>query len=429
MVSRRGHRTSRAGVHGIGAPARGLVAAVAASMLPAALALGGCSALRGEDGTASDRGGEIVKIAVIAPESGDLSPLGLGIKNSVDLAIKQANASGTIPGWTLQLDFHDDQATPDIGKEVATQVAGDPAVVGVVGTLMPSVARSVQPVLASAGIVMVSPANTSPSLTRGDDFTTAPKRAYPNYFRTCTTDSAQGTIAARYLFEQVGVTQVATVSEKDPYGQALVEAFTQEYTKLGGTVVAAETVGLDGEGDAAALSSIRSSAPQAVYFGGEYPQAGPFSKQMKAAGLNVPLMGGDGIYTERYFELAGGSADGDLATSIGAPVASLDSAQPFIDAYRKAGYQAPYGTYGAYAYDAANAIINALRTSLPHADSVEAARQPTIDAMANVSFDGITGKVAFDQYGDTTTGLVAVYEVQNGEWTARDTFRGGSPAR
>ena len=84
---------------------------------------------------------------MIAPLSGDLSALGIGIKNSVDLAIKQANEKQTIPGWTLELDAQDDQATPDVGKNAATKLAGDDEVVGVVGTLNSSVSQSVQPVL------------------------------------------------------------------------------------------------------------------------------------------------------------------------------------------------------------------------------------------------------------------------------------------
>ena len=216
---------------------------------------------------------------------------------------------------------------------------------------------------------MVSPANTNPSLTQGADFATAPARTYPNYFRTCTTDSIQGPFAARYLFEKAGIKKVATVNDKKTYGQGLVNAFTEEYTKLGGKIVAAETINPDDDKYDAVISKIKPSNPKAVYYGGEYPQAGPFSQQMKAAGLNVPLMGGDGIFSGEYIKLAGATADGDLATSVGAPTDTLPSATAFVEAYKAAGYQEPYEAYGAYAFDAANAIINALKVSLASADS------------------------------------------------------------
>jgi branched-chain amino acid transport system substrate-binding protein len=399
------------------------VVAVGASLLVASLALAGCGT-RGEDNEGTDTGSaenKIAKIGVIAPLSGDLAALGKGIQNSVDLAIRQANEAKTIPGWTLELAAEDDQATPDVGKNAATKLVADADVVGVVGTLNSSVAQSVQPVLAAANVVQVSPANTNPALTQGADFATAPARTYPTYFRTCTTDSIQGPFAARYLFEKAGIKEVATVHDKKTYGQGLVEAFSAEYTKLGGKIVAAETINPDDDKYDAVVSKIKPSNPKAVYYGGEFPQAGPFSQQMKAAGLNVPLMGGDGIYSGEFIKLAGATADGDLATAIGAPTDTLESAKSFVESYNAAGFAEPYEAYGAYSFDAANAIIQALKTSLASADSAEAARQATVDAMANVSFDGVTGAVAFDEFGDTTSRVLTVYGVKGGAWEAVNT--------
>ena len=398
------------------------VVAVGASLLVASLALAGCGT-RGDSGDGASSAGaanKTVKIGVIAPLSGDLAALGLGIKNSVDLAIKQANDNKTIPGWTLELAAEDDEAKPDVGKNAATKLASDKDVVGVVGTLNSSVAQSVQPVLASAKITQVSPANTGTSLTQGAD-PAAPKRTYPTYFRTCTTDAIQGPFAARYLFEKAGIKEVATVHDKKAYGQGLVAAFSEEYTKLGGKIVAAETINPDDDKYDAVISKIKPSNPKAVYYGGEFPQAGPFSQQMKAAGLNVPLMGGDGIKSDKYFGLAGATGEGDISTAIGAPTETLPSAKDFVAAYAAGGYPEPYEAYGAYSYDAANAIIQALKVSLASADSAEAARQATVDAMAKVAFDGVTGKVAFDEFGDTTSKVLTVYGVKGGKWEALDT--------
>ena len=70
----------------------------------------------------------------------------------------------------------------------------------------------------------------------------------------------------------------------------------------------------------AVATQVKSSGADVVYYGGEYPQAGPLSKQIKAAGAKIPLVGGDGIYSATFIKLAGASATGDLATSVGAPV-------------------------------------------------------------------------------------------------------------
>ena len=128
-------------------------------------------------------------------------------------------------------------------------------------------------------------------------------------------------------------------------------------------------------------------------------------------------MGGDGIFSPEFIKLAGDGSDGDLATSVGAPTESLDAGKKFLEDYEAAGYSDPAEAYGAYAYDAGQSIIEAMKVSLKDADTVEDARQATIDAMADVEFDGVTGKVSFDEYGDNTTRVLTAYEVKDGEWT------------
>jgi branched-chain amino acid transport system substrate-binding protein len=391
-------------------------------LVAASLALSACGSRSDNGGNSSSGGTKTATIGVIAPLTGDLSPLGLGIQHSVELAVKQANANKTISGWTLKVDAEDDQATPATGQQAATKLASDASVVGVVGTLNSSVAQTVIPVLDKSNIVQVSPANTNPSLTQGANFATAPARPNKNYFRVCTTDSVQGPFAAQYMYNTAKFTKVATVSDQKTYGAGLVAAFTAEFKKLGGTIVTAQTVNPDDKKFPGVISKVAQSKPQAVYYGGEFPQAGPLSNQMKAAGLNVPLMGGDGIFDPNYIKLAGSKSDGDLATSVGAPVESLDSAKQFVSDYQAAGYKDAYGAYGAYAFDAANAIIQALKTSLSGKDKVDdAVRQATIQAMSSVSFAGATGDVAFDQYGDAKAKVLTVYKVASGAWAPEKT--------
>lgn len=390
---------------------------VGASVLVASLALSACGS-RGETSTGTSTAKKVVKIGVMAPLSGDLSALGLGIQHSVELAVQQANKSNAIPGWTIQVDPKDDEAKPDVGKNAATAFAGDATVGGVVGNLNSSVSQSTQPVLATAKIVQVSPANTGPSLTRGKDFLNAPKRTYPTYFRTCTTDAVQGPFAARYLFQKAGIKKVATIHDKKTYGQGIVAAFTTEFKKLGGTVVAAETINPDDSNYQSVITKVKPTGAQAVYYGGEYPQAGPLSQQMKAAGLNVPLMGGDGIYDPQFIKLAGATSVGDLATNPGAPTATLPSAKEFVAAYDAAKFKEPYGAYGAFSFDAANAIINSLKVSLKDAKDVASVRPATLAAMAKVSFPGANGKVGFDEFGDTTGRTLTAYKVAGAKWDA-----------
>ena len=389
------------------------------TMLAATLALSACGSRAASDGS-SGSSEKVATIGVIAPLSGDLSALGLGIRNSVDLAIRQANDKNLIPGWKLQMDAEDDQASPDVGKNAATKLAGDDTVVGVVGNLNSSVSQSTQPVLSAATIAQISPANTGPTLTMGADFLANPKRPYPGFFRTCTTDIVQGSVAASYIYGK-GFTKIATINDKKTYGQGLVASVTEAFKKDGGTIVDAETINPDDKDFSAVISKVKGSNPQLLYYGGEYPQAGPLGQQMRAAGLNVPLMGGDGIFDPAYIQLAGKTSNGDLATSVGSPPETLPSAKQFISDYAAAGFKDPYGAYGAQSFDAANAIINGLKTSLAGASDGKSARQPTIDAIQKVSFDGATGPVAFNEFGDTTNKVITVYKVVDGKWATEAT--------
>lgn len=401
---------------------RRLAAAGISGLLIASLALAGCGQRGAEPtaGTGGAAGGKkVAKIGLIAPLSGGLSAMGAGMRNSVDLAVKQANSSGAIPGWELQFVAEDDQASPDAGKNAATKLTGDKDIVGVVGPLNSSVGQAIQPIFESAGIALVSPANTNPTLTKGAD-PANPKRAYTTYFRTCTTDDVQGPFAAKYLLGQ-GVKKVATINDKKAYGMGLASAFAEAFKSGGGTVVGEETINPDDKDFSAVISKVKAAGPEAVYYGGEYPQAGPLSQQMKSAGLNVPLMGGDGIFDPAFIELAGSTSSGDLATSVGAPAESLASAKAFVDAYGAGGYKEGYGAYGMYSYDAANAIIEALKVSLKDASDATAARKGTVTALGKVDFAGASGKVAFNEFGDSKARVLTVYKVDGGAWKADKT--------
>lgn len=394
---------------------------VGATVVVAALALTGCGSREPAPAPTASGGqtsapaeNKVAKIGFIAPLSGGLSALGTGMRNSAQLAVDQANESGAIPGWTLELVPMDDEAKPDVGANAATSLASDDEVVGVVGTLNSGVAQSVIPILDAAKIVQVSPANTNPTLTQGAD-PASPSRPNANYFRTATTDAVQGPVAAKFLLDS-NIKKVATVHNKGTYGQGLVEAFTKAYTDGGGQVVAAESIDADASDYTTVVTKIATAGPEVVYFGGEYPSGGPLSNQMKANGLNVPLMGGDGIFDPTFIELAGSGSDGDLATSVGAPPEELPSAADFISAYEAAGFAEPYAAYGPMSYDAANAIIEALKVALPDAADAKSAREAIVAATNDVAFDGASGRVEFDEFGDTITRTITVYKVASGAW-------------
>lgn len=167
-----------------------------------ALTLTACGS---RDGDSKDNGGgkkTVVVIGVDAPLTGSLSALGQGIKNSVDLAAKTANKNNEVPGIEFKVEALDDQAVPASGQANATKLVGNKDVLGVVGPLNSGVAQQMQGVFNSANLAQVSPANTNPALSQGDNWGKGEfKRGFKTYFRTAATDVVQGKFAAQYLFK------------------------------------------------------------------------------------------------------------------------------------------------------------------------------------------------------------------------------------
>ncbi|MFF3463022.1 branched-chain amino acid ABC transporter substrate-binding protein [Streptomyces sp. NPDC001984] len=403
--------------------------AVTAALAAGALTLTACGSRdSGDKGSDSGSGGTTVVIGVDAPLTGDLSALGLGIKNSVDLAANTANKQKYVKGVTFKIEALDDQAQPSSGQQNATKLVADKSVLGVVGPLNSSVAESMQKVFDDAKLVEVSPANTNPALTQGTNWQTSKARTYKSYFRTATTDAIQGPFAAQYVYNKAKKTKVFVIDDKKTYGAGLAATFTDEFKKLGGKVVGTEHINPDTKDFSAVATKVKNSGAEVVYYGGEYPQAGPLSKQIKAAGAKIPLVGGDGIYSADFIKLGGASATGDLATSVGAPVETLPSATEFVANYKTAGYKEAYEAYGGYSYDSAWAIIEAVKKVVDDNGGKlpSDARDKVTAAMQNVSFDGVTGKVSFDEFGDATNKQLTVYSVTSGAWKAVEsgTFSG-----
>ena len=375
----------------------------------------------GENQAACDTSKGTLVVGVIAPLSGELSALGKGIENSTRLAVDQANEKCAVKGYKLAVQAEDDQKNPQLGAQAATKLASTPGVVGVVSTLNSSVSQSVQPILDQAGILQISPANTNDALTKGEDFETAPKRPYKTYFRTCTTDSLQGPYAADYLVEKAGKKNIAIVTDGLTYGEGLADTFSARAEEKGAEIVTRQKVGEKDTDFSGVISAIKPFAPDAVYFGGQYPQAGPFSKQLAGAGLAVPVMGGDGIFDDTFIELGG--KDGDLSTSVGAPTEDLDSAKAFVDAYEAGGYgEEGFSAYGAFSYDAANAILAALGETIGDGEWDEGSmRETLVENVQKYEGDGATGKVAFDEFGDSTNKVLTIYQVTGGAWGAIET--------
>ena len=398
---------------------------LAVPLLVGSLALSACGSKKenGSGSGSSTSANKTVTIGMIAPLSGSLSSLGLGMRNSAQLAVDQANKANKISGWTIKFDPQDDQEDPNTGAQAATKLSSDATVAGVIGTLQSSIALQVAPILNSAKVVEISPANTNPELTQGKNYLTGTKmRTYDSYFRVCTTDSIQAPFAADYAYKTLGVRKVYLVNDKLVYGQGLTTNFATQFKKLGGTVLATDTVSTGQKDFSSLVSKIKAAKPDIVYYGGQYPEGAPFAKQLADAGVTADFMGGDGLVDKSFISTIGKQTAPDYATNVGAAVEDLPNGKEFTTAYKAAGFSADYGAYGPLTYDATNVMIDALAKVLPGKTSLdETTKAAIISAVQATDTTGVSGHISFDQYGDTTTKTLTMYKVVNGDFTKQVT--------
>jgi branched-chain amino acid transport system substrate-binding protein len=392
--------------------------------MAAALLLGSCTS----DGDSPDNGNKAdpaackatkgtLVVGVIAPLSGAAAAQGKGIENSTRLAVDQANKACAVKGYKLAVQSLDDGTNPDLGAQSATLLASNKDIVGVVSTVDSVVSARVQPILDKAGILQISPGNTADRLSRGDNFRDDPKRPFKTYFRTCSVAAFQGPLAADYLVEKAKKKNIAIVTDGQTVGEGLADAFAERAEEKGATIATRQRIDAATRDFTAVIAALRPFTPDAVYFGGGYAQAAPLSRQLAAAGLNVPMVGD--LHNDIY--LATGGRDGDLATSVGAPAEELASAKEFTKAYKAAGYPEGADAYGAFAYDAANAIIGSLARTVGDGKWSPSLRSKLVGNAGRYKADGATGKVSFDKFGDTANHVLTVYTVKAGKWEPIET--------
>jgi branched-chain amino acid transport system substrate-binding protein len=353
----------------------------------------------------------VVRLGLLAPLDAGLVDFGRGIRNSVQVAVDQANKRNTIPGWKIELVAANDSSDPGTGAVAVAKLASDPSIIGVVGPYNSGVAQAALPVMAAAHLALISPSNTLSSLTLGTDPAT-PARPYSNYFRMVASDAQQAPFLARSI-RKLGMRRVAVVSETKAVSKGLADAFATAFTDGGGHVTTRQVVA-DGTTDFSTfVKGGLTDKPDAIFFGGEYLVAASLRDQATAVGYTKPLVGGDGIKDPSYIKDAGAAGQGTLASTVGAPATTLPSAKGFLAAYKPARFSEPPTDYGPYAYDAANLLIAAARSAVAGRSSLPTnAREMVVAAVQNSHGKGVSGPLGFDAFGDTTNRVFTLYRVQ-----------------
>lgn len=352
---------------------------------------------------------QVIKIASQSPLSGSASNVGIGIRNGVELAIEQHGDVLSEMGYTIEFVPYDDQATPGVGVSNAQLIVADAAILGVVGHYNSGVAIPSSEVYDANNLVMVSPANTSPTIT---------DRGLATVNRICGRDDLQGPTGATFAAEELGVTSVYILNDATTYGVGLAEFFRQTAEELGLTVLGfeatEETANFDG-----IIQPILALNPDMVYFGGLYPVGGVFLSQARAAGYAGLFMGGDGMDSPEFAELAGDAVIGAYFTTVAGPASVFPNAAQFVEDYTEKYGETPT-PFAAQAYDSAVILLNGIAAAAEEAGGLPTRAAVSEAVRATTDFEGLTGAITFDANGDPEIGLYFVVSVDSSdpdEWS------------
>jgi branched-chain amino acid transport system substrate-binding protein len=347
----------------------------------------------------------IVKIGHVAPTSGNQAHLGKDNELGAKMAIDELNAKGVkIGGKTAKFELlaEDDGADPKQGTAAAQKLV-DAKVNGVIGHLNSGTSIPASKIYSDAGIPQISPSSTDPEYTR---------HGYKTTFRVVANDTQLGGTLGRYAVKDIKGKSIAVIDDKTAYGVGVAAQFEKAAKESGGTIVGHVYTNDKATDFAAILTSLKAKKPDVIFFGGMDAVGGPMLRQMKSLGIKSKFMGGDGICTANLPSLSSSSiGDGQVVCAEAGGVEG--SAKVGMDKFR-ADFKKKYGVevqiYAPYVYDAVNVMVDAM----VRAGSADPAKYLPFLAKTD-GYKGVTGTIAFDQYGDIKNGALTLYTYKNGQ--------------
>jgi len=394
----------------------------------AALLVVGCGGGAGGGGGGGGEG-PTAKIVSDLPMQGANRAQTTTMVNAIKLALQQRDYKAGDVG--IEYEVLDD-ATAQAGQwdaakcaENAQSAAQDEEIIGWIGPFNSGCAAVEIPILNEAGLGMISPANTYIGLTKPGGEPDEPEKYYPtgerNYARVIVADDKQGKAGVALMLDE-GFETVYILDDKETYGKGLADQFQQAAEDQGIEVLGRE--GIDGSAPnyRSLMNKIAEADPDAIYFGGIIENnAAQIIKDKVGAGMSnneVAFIGPDGIFVDTLLSQAGDSAEGIYVTFGGLPQSELsEEGQKFVDDFESK-YDEPIQPYTAYAYEAANVMLDAIEKASKEAGGDVPDREAVVQQIfATEDYHGVLGTWSFDEDGDTTLTELSVQQVEGGEFT------------
>ena len=360
------------------------------------LALGAYGQARAEDP---------IKIGFPANLTGNLASYDGPVLNGGKIAAAEINAAGGVLGRPIELVTYDTKSDPTVISTVASQLIDSDQVVAMIGFADSDSVLAIGPQVQTAGIPFLTPGATSPKL---------PGQIGDTVFLACFGDNVQAAVGAEFGLKNLkGKTAYLLTDIGTEYTTLLAEYFQQAFEHGGGKLVGSDTYKIGDRTFTAQVAKIKASAekPDFIYASSNGEEIGLILKQLRQAGIELPVVGGDGYDTPLLLEVGGKAAEGTFFTThsfIGD--GASPKVQAFIDAYMQANGRLPENTFAALGYDA----VKLMADSIKRAGAPEPAK--IREALAATSgFEGVTGTITYRPGVAVPDKSVSVIGVKDGK--------------
>jgi branched-chain amino acid transport system substrate-binding protein len=345
-------------------------------------------------------GGGTIKIAVLAPLSGQNPTFGVSTRDGALLAIEQANAKGGVLGMKIEAVVADSQCAADPAVNAANKVIDQDKVKYIIGEVCSSASIPISEIANAKNVVQISPTSTNPNVTYDPN----KKAVKPYTFRACFIDPFQGTVMAKFALQQGKKTAFIMMDQGNDYVRGLAEFFEKAYTAAGGKVVGKESYTSNDTDFSAILTKVADSKAEVLFVPDYYQIINLVAKQAKEKGVTAVMMGGDGWDSA---DLDYAAVDGGFFSNHYSPEDTRPIVQEWVKTY-KAKYNATPDALATLAYDATNLMIAAIAK----AGSDDPAKVK--DAMAALDVEAVSGHIKFDENHNPIKSA-AVLQVKGGK--------------
>ncbi|MFZ1040821.1 MAG: branched-chain amino acid ABC transporter substrate-binding protein [Anaerolineales bacterium] len=347
---------------------------------------------------------ESIKLGILLTLSGSNSPLGNDALRGVEIAVADKKQ---VFGHSVELVNEDDQCSQAGGQKGATQLAANTKIVGVIGATCSSASEPAAKILSEAGMVMISPSSTAPSLTD-------PATHQPAFLRTIYNDKAQGQAVASFAFNVMGARHMATIHDGTSYPEQLQAAACQSFEQFGGECTQQIQI-TSGQDMAATLQSIAANKPDVIYYPVYTADGVKITQEAAAAGLaNVILISSDGLFNASFIQQAEPAAEGIYLSG----PTMVKEPQDFLAKFKAQFGQAPAAAYHLQAYDAAMMLFDAIEKvairDSSGTNSISIPRQALRQALyATQNVQGLSGTLSCSSTGDCAPSNIEIYQIVN----------------